>query len=92
MIRYPNEDRLPPAARDNIDRFKRSSIAAELDSSTETWSLDNWPWLEEPPHRFVFRNAQHEGKEVIFRENGSWSVNVIDELPKIRPQNLVIRL
>lgn len=91
MIRYPNEDRLPPAARDNVDRFKRSSIAAELESETETWSLDNWPWFDEPPHRFVFRNEQHEGKEVTFRAGGSWTVNNIDESPKIRPQNLAIK-
>ena len=92
MIRYPNEDRLPEAARENIARFKQSSIAAELDASTEAWSLDNWPWLAEPPHRFLFRNEQHVGKEVIFRGNGSWTVNTVDESPKIRPANLAIKL
>ena len=92
MISYPNEDRLPMAARENLARFKKSSVAAELDASPEVWSLDNWPWTVEPPHRFVLRNANHEGKEIIFRANGTWTVAPTGEAPKIRPQNLAIKL
>ncbi len=92
MIRYPSLDKLPPDARVNIERFKKTAIALELDGDAEEWSLDHWAWLQDAPWRFIVRNGRHEGREIMLRGNGAYTITALSEAPKIQPMNLAIKL
>ena len=56
MIRGLEDERLPPAVKANIARFKATSFAKDLDESEAEWRFMSWPRTSDSPRRFLLRS------------------------------------
>lgn len=72
MIVWPEEERMKPEGRDALRRFRKTSAAADLEASKETWRVTAWPWTSELPQRVALENETHETVAVTMHEGGLW--------------------
>jgi hypothetical protein len=47
------------AVKANLERFRRTSFAKDLDEDVATWSWMSWPRSPENPLRFLLRSDQN---------------------------------
>jgi hypothetical protein len=83
MIRWPAADRLSKTSHVVIDRFKKTSIAKELEQDSREWVLVNWPWVPDPPFTIVARASDDEERRCIMGEDELWTVTT--NVPSIHP-------
>lgn len=80
MIRWPEPDRLSPAGRRYLPRF-RATAAGELEEDSHTWVLEATSWTDGFPVRLLWRNE--ERREVCFtlEEDGLWRLVPYETMP-----------
>lgn len=79
MIHWPSLSVLTPVARMNIERFRQTSAAHELDEDPRAWSLVGWSWTAEPIVHFSVR-CETDERLYALEEDGLWDV-VSTDLP-----------
>jgi hypothetical protein len=71
MLRMPSAHVTEPARR-NLDRFRATSAASELEDDPHTWSVVEWSWLEGPPLRVQLRSDTGQVVDFVMDESGTW--------------------
>jgi hypothetical protein len=71
MIQMP-ANRVTAAARHNLERFRATSAASELEDDPRTWTVVEWSWAEGPPMRVHLRNDTGEVVDFVMDASGSW--------------------
>jgi hypothetical protein len=71
MLRMP-AGHVTEAARRNLDRFRATSAASELEDDTQTWRVVEWTWAKGPPLRIQLRSDSGEVVDFVMDENGMW--------------------
>lgn len=76
MIRWPkNPDLLPRHVQDNLEHFRVTGIARELEQSEEHWSFETLGWSDEVFVRLRLRNDRFEPLDVVLDgDGGAWRV------------------
>jgi hypothetical protein len=59
MIRWLDDDRLSPAVKANMARFKATSFAKDLDEGDARWRFMSWPRTSNTPMRFLLESDDH---------------------------------
>ncbi|HZU82292.1 MAG TPA: hypothetical protein VE987_05225 [Polyangiaceae bacterium] len=62
-------------ARRNLDRFRATSAASELEDDARTWTVVEWSWAEGPPLRVHLRSDDGGALEFVMDESGVWRIN-----------------
>lgn len=70
MINWPTN--LTPTARKNLDRFRSTSAAADLESDSKNWVVENWAWTTEPPLHVRLRDEDLTELDFTMGEDGMW--------------------
>ncbi|MBV9949227.1 MAG: hypothetical protein JOZ69_20425 [Myxococcales bacterium] len=71
MLRMPSHH-VTETARRNLDRFRATSAASELDDDARTWTAVEWSWVPGPPFRVQFRSEDGETVDFLMDEAGNW--------------------
>jgi hypothetical protein len=71
MLRMPTQH-VTEIAQRNLDRFRATSAASELDDDTHTWTVVEWSWAEGPPLRVQLRNERGGSIDFVMEESGIW--------------------
>ena len=74
MIKWPEEDKLTEVAQKNMGRFKVTALAKELEEDTHTWTLTNWSWTKDAPHKWTLRDDARRGVSSTMDQSGQWTV------------------
>ncbi len=87
MLRMPNRP-VPPGVQRNLDRFRSTAGALELDSDSRTWRVAEYSWNEGPPFHVNLR-AEEDGAWVAFvmDEACVWRFRAVPIREKVRPGN-----
>ncbi len=56
MIQWPSDQGMDDVVKANVDRFRRTTFAKDLEEDKATWSLMAWPRSPEKPLRFELRS------------------------------------
>jgi hypothetical protein len=59
-------------ARRNLDRFRATSAARELDDDSHSWTAVEWSWTEGPPMRVQLRSETGEVIDFVMDDAGMW--------------------
>jgi len=59
MIDWLDEQRFDEVVHANVERFKRTSFAKDLEEDKATWQWMSWPRSSESPLRFLLRSDQN---------------------------------
>jgi hypothetical protein len=59
MIAWLDEQRTDDAVQANVERFRRTSFAKDLEEDKATWHWMSWPRSSESPLRFLLRSDQN---------------------------------
>ena len=79
MIEWPAEEDLEGAAKSNVDRFKKTAAARELEEDGATWRFHSWSRTPEAPVRMILVNEN--GDEAVWTfDNGSWTMRKKDRV------------
>jgi hypothetical protein len=77
-------------ARRNLERFRATPAALELESDPKTWTVVEWPWTEGPPMRIHLRADDGTWMEFVMEKSGVWRMTALPIVEKIRvPGDLV---
>jgi hypothetical protein len=71
MLRMPSTH-VTQTAMHNLDRFRATSAASELDDDSQTWRVAEWSWTEGPPLRIQLRSDAGEVVDFVMDESGVW--------------------
>jgi hypothetical protein len=71
MLRMPSQH-VTAAARRNLDHFRGTSAASELEDDSHTWTVSEWSWAEGPPLRVHLRNEVGEVIDFVMDELRVW--------------------
>ncbi len=75
MIEWPNDDKLDSTSLANVERFRQTAAALELEDDPETYALVSWARTEEPPARMMLRRKSDQRTLVFTMENtGTWTL------------------
>lgn len=70
MIEWPNDEQ--ESAAEMLSRFKKTSLAAELEDDGRTWTFLAWARKPEPPARMILRSEAGEVVTFTFERSGLW--------------------
>jgi hypothetical protein len=59
MIQWLDEQRMDDVVKANVERFRRTSFAKDLEEDKTTWHWMSWPRSPESPLRFLLRSDQN---------------------------------
>jgi hypothetical protein len=77
-------------ARRNLERFRATAAALELESDEKTWTVVEWPWTEGPPMRFHLRADDGTWMQFVMDKTGVWRMTPLPIVEKIHvPADLV---
>jgi hypothetical protein len=79
MIVWPEEKRLKTESREGLRRFRDTSACAELEASTDQWTVVAWPWTSETPMRVMLENLAHHTITISMADTGIW---MYEEAPR----------
>jgi hypothetical protein len=71
MLRMPTSH-VTETARRNLDRFRATSAASELDDDERTWTVAEWTWAEGPPLRVELRSDTGDTVDFVMDGSGIW--------------------
>ncbi len=71
MLRMPISS-VTDTARRNLDRFRATSAASELEDDTRAWSVVEWSWTEGPPLRIRLRSEVGETVDFVMDDASTW--------------------
>jgi len=71
MLRMPSSHVTETAMR-NLDRFRATSAASELEDDSRTWSVVEWSWCAGPPLRVQVRSDAGQLVDFVMDEVGIW--------------------
>ena len=71
MLRMP-DSHVTETARRNLDRFRATSAASELEDDSRTWSVVEWSWSAGPPLRVQLRSDAGQVVDFVMDESGIW--------------------
>jgi hypothetical protein len=71
MLRMPSSH-VTDSARRNLDRFRATSAASELDDDDHTWTVVEWSWGDGPPLRIQLRSEAGQTVAFVMDESGVW--------------------
>lgn len=75
MIHWPEDAKLSKIAKENLALLRKSGPLGELEDSKSEWTLINWPWMPDPPHRFIFRSENFEVRTLTRTDGGLWTIS-----------------
>jgi hypothetical protein len=73
MLRMPTHH-VTETARRNLERFRATSAASELDDDPHTWTVVEWSWAEGPPLRVQLRSDDARVIDFVMDESGIWRI------------------
>jgi len=73
MLHWPPASVLTPVAKANLDRFRRTTAARELEEDPRSWSVVAWSWTAEPTVHVSVRSS-HDERLYALDESGLWDV------------------
>jgi hypothetical protein len=68
MIEWLEEQRKDDVVKANVERFRRTSFAKDLEEDKATWRWMSWPRSAETPLRFVLKSDQN--RQAVFTIDG----------------------
>jgi hypothetical protein len=74
MLRMPTSH-VTERARRNLDRFRATSAASELEDDGHAWTVVEWSWTEGPPLRVSLRSDAGELFDFVMDEAGRWRIH-----------------
>lgn len=80
MIEWPAEEKLEGAAKSNLDRFRKTAAARELDEDPATWAIHSFARQAEPPVRIILVNEQGDEVTWTLGGDGAWTIRRKDRL------------
>jgi len=60
MIQWIDEEGADDVVKANLDRFRRTSFAKNLEEDKTTWRLMSWPRSADSPLRFLLRSDRQK--------------------------------
>ena len=63
-----------PAARRNLDRFRATSAACELQDDARRWTVIEWSWTESGPIRVNLRSDAGASVHFAMDASGVWQM------------------
>jgi len=70
MIEWPTEPE--EGAEKALERFKKTSMAAELEDDARTWTFISWARKPDPPARMILRSDTGDHAEFTLEASGHW--------------------
>lgn len=80
MLHFPSRNLSPEASR-NLERFRHTSLAQQLEHDYRRWDVVEWSWTLEPPLRVQVRSAQGEVLEFLMEQGGLWRAHPDPNVP-----------
>jgi hypothetical protein len=84
MIRWPADEKLVPAAKKNLEKFRATAAAKSLEAESQTWHFLNWSWTADPPMRLILENQDHHMLTFILDDRGLWTMRDVNIAPHVR--------
>lgn len=75
MIHWPEDAKLSKIAKENLALLRKSGPLGDLEDAKVEWTLINWPWMPDPPHRFIFRSENFEVRTLTRADGGLWTIS-----------------
>jgi hypothetical protein len=67
----PTKNVTEPARR-NLNRFRATSAASELEDDAHTWTVTEWSWSEGPPLRIHLQSDDGQAFDFLMDQTGVW--------------------
>ena len=80
MLRMPTRH-VTATAQSNLDRFRTTSAAKDLDEDTFAWTVVEWSWTQGPPLHVNVRSEAGEVRDFLMDEEGVWRVQCDPNVP-----------
>jgi len=80
MLHFPSRNVGPDASR-NLDQFRHTSLAMDLERDSRRWDVVEWSWAPGPPLRVQVRSEQGDVLEFIMDEPGIWRAHPDANVP-----------
>jgi hypothetical protein len=80
MLHFPRRNVSLDASR-NLDRFRNTSLARELENDSRRWDVVEWSWAEGPPLRVQVRSDRGDVIEFVMDEPGIWRAHPDPNVP-----------
>jgi hypothetical protein len=71
MLRLPTSN-VTETAKRNLDRFRATSAASELEDDSHTWAVVEWSWAAGPPLRVQLRSDAGQIVDFVMDVSGVW--------------------
>jgi hypothetical protein len=71
MLHFPSRNVSAHAQR-NLDFFRHTSLAKQLEQDVRQWSVVEWSWAPGPPLRVQVRSDLGDVLEFVMDEPGVW--------------------
>ena len=71
MLRMPSAH-VTDFARRNLERFRATSAASELEDDKQLWTVVEWSWTDGPPLRVRLRSDLGRITDFVMDEAGRW--------------------
>jgi hypothetical protein len=72
------EEKLEGAGKSNVERFRKSAAARELEEENTTWVFHSWSRLAEPPVRIILMNERGDEVTWTLDAEGFWTLRKKD--------------
>ena len=73
MLRLPT-DGLTADAQRNLDRFRQTSAAREIEDDPREWTVVEWTWTPGPPMRVHLRDPAGDIVDFVMDDTGMWQL------------------
>jgi len=80
MLHFPSRNVSLEASR-NLERFRNTSLARELENDARRWDVVEWSWAPGPPLRVQVRSEQGDVLEFVMDEPGIWRAHPDPNVP-----------
>jgi hypothetical protein len=71
MLRMPSSH-VTEFARRNLERFRATSAASQLEDDKLVWTVVEWSWTEGPPLRLKLRSDLGQTTDFVMDVSGRW--------------------
>jgi hypothetical protein len=81
MLQMPSRH-VTDEARRNLERFRATSAAKDLDEDERLWTVVEWSWHAGPPLAVYVRSDQGDVLDFVMDESGVWRIARDPNVPR----------
>ena len=80
MLHFPSRN-VTAEARRNLEQFRQTSLAKQLERDGRRWDVVEWSWAPGPPLRVQVRSERGDVLEFVMDEPGAWRAHPDPNVP-----------